>query len=62
MRSCGLAFVPVELSQAVLDTSPDSVASPIDEVACRAFRILARLVSCVLDLLRDFLQASFTAQ
>ena len=61
VRSLGLAFVLADVAQSVLEVSPDSVAVPISEVACRSYGLLMHLASRVLDCSSDWMQARFTA-
>ena len=49
VRSRGVTFVMAYVVWAVLELSPDGISTPIDKVACRAYRLLMRLDSCVLD-------------
>ena len=47
--SRGLAFVPAEIVQAVLEFGPDGVAAPISEVLCWYYSLLVRSASRAFD-------------
>ena len=61
MHSRGLAFVMADVTQAVLEISPDCIATPISKNACRTYGRLLRSASRVFDCTRDWLQSSFVA-
>ena len=60
VHSRGLAFVPEDVAQAVLEVSPDGVVAPIAKVACCSYGLLMRSASRALDYSSDWMQASFT--
>ena len=61
VRSCRLAFVPMDASQTVLEIRPDGVTAPIAKVACRTYNLLLRAASRAFECTGDLLQESFTA-
>ena len=61
VRFRGRAFIPADVSQAVLEISPDGISAPISEVACLRYIILTRSASCALNCSSNCLQARFTA-
>ena len=62
MHSHRIAFVPADIAQAVLDISPDGISAPIVKFACCKYILLACPASRAINLLSNWLQASFTAR
>ena len=62
MFSCSISFVPSDVAFVFLELSPDSVSSPIVEVACCSYMLLMHATSRALEGSGDWLQVSFTAR
>ena len=62
MRSPGIAFVPADVAQDVLEVRPDGVTVHIVEVMCQSYGIIMCLASRALKRSIDFMLESFTAR